>query len=312
MSNYFHTPVRDVDENSMVDGDDPEVNPGNASGNRQTNIKPETKKDNGKNSLQRTRQGIFTRGPPSILRFSNKFTVAFQFLELEKARLARLQEHLKEVQGIERRPAASLISPRDKISELHSGIPAFLPDFQPLARDSLPIPAAAVDPNVNSGAFPPPAFPYLHQSHSASDGSVKRVRKREYLEEEDRGTGFYEGAMNSTQGGREGAYSGRYGNPFLPLAGSSISGVPVPHNHQSHSESDRPFKKARTKYHSDVEKERGFYHTPEDMIMDESGNAEGAYADGRRRDPNTVGKVFYMDESPSFSRNSSLSPPSNW
>jgi len=163
------------------------------------------------------------------------------------------------VQGIERRPAASLISPRDKISELHSGIP----------------------------------------------------------EEEGRGTGFYEGAMNSTQGGREGAYSGGYDdNPFLPLAGSSISGVPVPHNHQSHSESDRPFKKARTKYHSDVEKERGFYHTPvfpEDMIMDESGNAEGAYADGRRRDPNTVGKVFYMDESSSFPRKPSASPPpSSW
>jgi hypothetical protein len=69
MSNYLHTPVRDID--------DPEVDPGNALGNRQTNIKPETKEENGKNSLQRTRQGIFTRGPPSILRFLKQIYSCF-------------------------------------------------------------------------------------------------------------------------------------------------------------------------------------------------------------------------------------------
>ena len=71
MSNYFHTPMRDLHENNMVDGDDPEVDTGNASSNRQTNIMPETEEENWKLTLQRTRQGIFTRGSPSIFPFSN-------------------------------------------------------------------------------------------------------------------------------------------------------------------------------------------------------------------------------------------------
>jgi hypothetical protein len=119
---------------------------------------------------------------------------------------------------------------------------------------------------VHSGAFPPSALPYHHQSHSA-----------------------------------------------LPLAGSSTNAAPVPYHHQSHSEFDRPVKKARTKYLSDVEKERGFYSGKlddpefhEDMIMDESGEAEGAHADWRPGD--TAGKLYYMDESPSL-RQASASPP---
>ena len=252
--------------------------------------------------------------PGAHLQYSisqKKFTVAFQFLEREKVRLATLQEHLKEVQEIERRTGASPISSRDKSSEVY--IPTTLPDLPRLARDSLPIPAPAIGSIVHSGAFPPPALSY--QSRSASDGSVKKVRKREYLEKEERDTGFYEGAMNSTWGGREGAYSGEHDDsPFLPLAGSSTHAAPVSYHHQSHSESDRPVKKARTRYHSNAEKESGFYSKlddpefHEDMIMDESGEAEGAHADWRRGDPNTVGKGFYMDESPSL-RQASASPP---
>jgi len=301
MSNDFHTPVPNVDENNMVVGDDPEVDPGNASGNR----------------LQRTRKGIFTRGPPSRLRFSNKFTVASQLQQLENARFARLREHFNELLGIDPRPAASLISPRDKISELYSGIPPFFPGFTSLSRDELPVPAAPVDPDVNSGAFPPPspALSYHHQSHSTSGRSVKKVRKGKYLEKEEKDTRVYEGAMNFTQDGRQGAYSG--GHDDNPFTWPSIPAVPVPYHPQSHSESERPVKKARTKYHSDVEKEKGFYDNPhyhEHMMMDKSGEAEGANAGGRSRDPNTVGKVFYLDQSSPFPRTPSASPPpiSNW
>jgi len=71
MSNYFHTPVRDLHENNMIDSDDPEVDTGKTSRNRQTNEMPGTEEEKSKNSLRRTRQGIFTRSSPSILHFSN-------------------------------------------------------------------------------------------------------------------------------------------------------------------------------------------------------------------------------------------------
>jgi hypothetical protein len=49
----------DADEDDMSDADDPEVDIGNPSGNMQTNTKRETEEEKRKNSLQRTRQGIF-------------------------------------------------------------------------------------------------------------------------------------------------------------------------------------------------------------------------------------------------------------
>lgn len=59
----------DVDENDMPDADDPEVDMGNASGNRQTNKEPATEGDNVKNSLRWIRQGIFARRPISNTSF---------------------------------------------------------------------------------------------------------------------------------------------------------------------------------------------------------------------------------------------------
>ena len=50
----------DADES---DGDYPEVDIGNPLGNMQTNTKQETEQEKRKNTLQRTRQGIFTRNP---------------------------------------------------------------------------------------------------------------------------------------------------------------------------------------------------------------------------------------------------------
>jgi len=53
----------DVDESDMSEGEDPEVDIGNASSNMQTNTKREAEQEERKNSLQRTRDGIFTRNP---------------------------------------------------------------------------------------------------------------------------------------------------------------------------------------------------------------------------------------------------------
>ena len=199
----------------------------------------------------------FHQGLTFNIPFLKPIAVAFQFLDREKARLARLQEHCNEVQEIERR-TPSFASSRRKISKLsalspkkilpppfattshvHSELPdpnvnsggptlphvpasAFLSAFPARARDNLLMSAIAVDPNVKGRAFPPPAIPYHH--HSASDGFFKKVRMQKYLKKEERGTGSYEGAMNSTRDGRE---SG--GHDFNPPAGLPISAARVPH-----------------------------------------------------------------------------------
>jgi hypothetical protein len=52
----------------------------------------------------------------------------------------------------------------------------------------------------------------------------------------------------------------------LRAPASFLLAARVPYDHQSYSESDRPSKKARTKYRSDIEKERGFYSTWERIL----------------------------------------------
>lgn len=159
-----------------------------------------------------------------------------------------------------------------------------IPDDLPIP-DDLFIADATVDLLHDPDPFPTPAdliIPSLHQhyqSQSASDRSVKKARTREYLEKDERDIGFSEGAM---RGGREGAHAGGHDpSPFPPPADLSIPAARVPYHHQSHSESDRPVKKARTKYHSDSENSAQDDPEYEDMVM-ESSDAEGAHAGGGR------------------------------
>ena len=243
MSNYFHTPMRDLHENNMVDGDDPEVDTGNASCDRKTNIMPETEEETWKNTLQRTRQGIFTRGSPSIFPFSNPLQLRSNSwtvkrlglldykstaMKCKKLSVARPVSLLHDAKF----PSYPLLVPRRSshhpllllpTSTLpHVPASAFLSAFPARARDNVLMSAIAVDPNVKGRAFPPPAIPYHH--HSASDGFFKKVRMQKYLKKEERDTGSYEGAMNSTRDGRE---SG--GHDFNPPAGLPISAARVPH-----------------------------------------------------------------------------------
>lgn len=223
--------------------------------------------------------------PPSlILRFSKAFTVASQFMHREKTRLAQLQE----TEGLttSSRDKVSRLPTRAKKCGpevlLHDPGSTFLPlaggnfisddffisddlsipddssipdDFS--IPDDLFIPDAAVDLLHDPDPFPTTAdlfissLPQHHQSQSVSDRSDKKARTREYLEKEERDIGFYEGAM---RGGREGAYAGGHDpKHFPPPTDLSIPGARVPYHHQSHSESDRPVKKARTKYDGDIE-----------------------------------------------------------
>jgi hypothetical protein len=94
------------------------------------------------------------------------------------------------------------------------------------------------DPNHDPNPFTPPAdllmhaaLPSRHQSHSVFDHPVEKARKREYLENKERGIGFKR----------------------------------AKYHHQSHSASDRPAKKARTReYHSEMEEEGGLMRMKSD------------------------------------------------
>jgi hypothetical protein len=96
-----------VDESDVSDGDDPEVDAGKASGNRQTNKKQETEEEKRKKSLQRTPQGIFTRSPIFNILFLNAFTVMSRFMQRD---MARYKDHLSQMQENEGLAAPS----RDK------------------------------------------------------------------------------------------------------------------------------------------------------------------------------------------------------
>ena len=93
MSDSFHTLVRDVDDNHMADGDNPEVDTENAL------VKREMGKKLDKEYIQTEQGNIFTQRPIFDTRYSNTFTAALQFLHRKQARLIRkLQEHLSQMQ----------------------------------------------------------------------------------------------------------------------------------------------------------------------------------------------------------------------